>query len=162
MASKRSSIAMTPEEIRDYLNGPRALNVATIGSTGHPHIVAMWYCFHGGTDFLTGKLCFWTFAKSQKILNLRRNPLISALVEDGTPEYNKLRGVSVEGTGRIIEDYDEILEIGLSVGSRYSGAAILSDAARPFVGAQAKKRLGVVIDAERVISWDHSKLGGGY
>ena len=162
MASKRSSIAMSPEEIRDYLNGPRALNVATIGTSGHPHMVAMWYSFYGGIDYLSGKLCFWTFAKSQKILNLRRNPLISALVEDGTPDYNKLRGVSVEGTGRIIDDYEEILEMGLSVGARYSGAAVLSDSARPFVGVQARKRLGVVIDAERVISWDHSKLGGAY
>lgn len=162
MANKRSGISLSPEEIRDYLNEPRALNVATIGPTGHPHIVAMWFGFHGGNDYLTGKLCFWTFAKSQKILNLRRNPIISALVEDGTPEYNKLRGVSVEGTGRILEDYDEILEIGRMVGARYSGPGVLTDAALPFISAQAKKRLGVVIDVERVVSWDHSKLGGAY
>ncbi len=162
MASKRSSISLTPEEIRDYLNEPRALNVATIGATGHPHIVAMWYCFLGGDDYLTGHLAFWTFAKSQKIVNLRRNPVISALVEDGTPNYNKLRGVSVEGTGRIIEDFDEILQIGLSVSSRYGGGGPVSDAAKGFISAQAKKRLGVVIDVERVVSWDHSKLGGSY
>ena len=162
MASKRSSISLTPEEIRDYLNEPRSLNVATIGSTGHPHIVAMWYCFLGGNDYLSGQLAFWTFAKSQKIVNLRRNPLISALVEDGTPNYNKLRGLSVEGTGRIVEDFDQILEIGLSVSSRYSGGGPVSEAAKPFISAQAKKRLGVVIDVERVISWDHSKLGGSY
>ena len=59
---------MTPAEVDAFLGVPRTLNVATIGPSGHPHLVAMWY------GFLDGKVAFWTFAKSQKILNLRREP----------------------------------------------------------------------------------------
>jgi len=155
MSSRRSQIAMTAEEVDAFLAVPRTMNVATLGPTGHPHLVAMWY------GFLDGRPAFWTFAKSQKVLNLRRDPRITALCEEGTT-YDALKGVELVGTGRIVDDFDQILEIGLSVGERHTGPAARSDAARAFVEAQARKRLGVVIDVERVVSWDHTKLGGGY
>jgi len=155
MPSKRSQITMTDDEVQAYLESERVLNVATIGPTGHPHLVAMWYAM------VAGNAVFWTFGKSQKILNLRRDPKITALVETGD-EYNELKGVELVGSGRIVEDFDEVLNIGITVARRYQGDAAASDAARPFIEAQAKKRLGVVIDVEHVVSWDHSKLGGSY
>ena len=97
MASRREQIVMTPAEVDAFLSVPRTLNVATIGPTGHPHLVAMWY------GFLDGKVAFWTFAKSQKILNLRRSPLVSALAEEGST-YATLKGVELVGQGRVVED----------------------------------------------------------
>ena len=146
---------MTPSELEAYLDEQRILNVATIGPSGHPHLVAMWYAVRDG------KIVFWTFGKSQKILNLRRDPKMTGLVESGD-SYNELRGVELVGTGRIVEDADEILAIGKLVGVRYNGEGALSDAALPFLEAQAKKRLGVVFEVERTASWDHRKLGGAY
>ena len=68
---------MSEDEIAAYLDEQTVLNVATIGPTGHPHLVAMWYVV------LDGKPAFWTFGKSQKIVNLRRDPKITGLVESG-------------------------------------------------------------------------------
>ena len=133
---------MSPAEIDAFLQPARTLNVATIGPSGHPHLVAMWY------GFLDGNVAFWTFAKSQKILNLRRSPLISALAEDGRT-YETLKGVELIGRGRIVEDYDAIVQIGLSVAGRHAGPGALTEEARPFIDAQARKRLGVVIEIER-------------
>ena len=144
---------MTPAEVEAFLAGRRTMNVATIRPSGHPHVVAMWYGFHGGAP------AFWTFGRSQKIQNLRRDPKLSALLEDGTV-YSELRGVELVGRGRIVEDRDEIIAIGLSVAVRYQD--IDAERARPFVEAQAGKRIGVVIDVERVVSWDHTKLDGRY
>ncbi|MCE2855294.1 MAG: pyridoxamine 5'-phosphate oxidase family protein [Ilumatobacteraceae bacterium] len=155
MANKRGSIQMTTEEIDAFLTGRHVMNIATIGPSGHPHLVAMWFAM------IDGKPAFWTFGKSQKINNLRRDAKITALVEDGE-QYNELRGVELVGTGRIIEDYDEILNIGLVVAEKYNGEIAVSEAALPFVRKQAEKRLGVVIDVEKIVSWDHNKLGGGY
>lgn len=155
MASKRSQIMMTDEEVQAYLESERVLNVATIGPTGHPHMVAMWYAM------VDCNAVFWTFGKSQKILNLRRDQKMTGLVESGDT-YDQLRGVELRGHGVIVDDYDEILEIGKAVGVKYNGAAVISDAALPFLQAQAHKRLGVIFDVERVVSWDHRKLGGGY
>jgi PPOX class probable F420-dependent enzyme len=162
MANKRASIEMTADEIDTFLAEPRSMNVATIGPSGHPHVVAMWYGFHGGDRFSTGKPVFWTFGKSQKVLNIRRDPKISVLVEAGTPVYNELKGVELVGTARIVDDFDSVLAVGLSVGMRYQGPAVASDAALPFLEAQARKRVAVVIDVERIVSWDHAKLGGAY
>jgi hypothetical protein len=155
MPSRRGQIAMTPEEVDAFLHETRTLNVATIGPTGHPHLVAMWY------GFVDDKIAFWTFGKSQKIQNLRRNPKITALAEDGKA-YVELRGVELIGTGRIVDDYDTIVRIGLSAAERHVGPEGVSDEARPFIDAQARKRLGVIIDVERVVSWDHTKLAGAY
>ncbi len=147
---------MTPDEVDAYLrDGTKVMNVATIGVTGHPHLVAMWYGMQGDTPV------FWTFAKAQKVVNLRRDDKLTALVESGD-KYEELKGVELVGRGRLIEDFDAILEIGLSVAARYQGPGVLTDAARPFIEAQARKRIGVAVDVERVVSWDHTKLGGGY
>jgi nitroimidazol reductase NimA-like FMN-containing flavoprotein (pyridoxamine 5'-phosphate oxidase superfamily) len=64
MPSKRSQIMMTDDEVQAYLDAARILNVATLGPTGHPHLVAMWFTMIGGNPV------FWTFSKSQKIVNL--------------------------------------------------------------------------------------------
>jgi general stress protein 26 len=155
MASKRSKITMTEDEVQAYLESERVLNVATIGPTGHPHLVAMWYAM------VDGKAVFWTFSKSQKIINLRRDSKMTGLVESGD-SYDQLRGVELRGRGLIVDDYDEILEIGKAVGMKYNGPSVLGDAALPFLEAQATKRLGVVFEIDHVASWDHTKLAGSY
>ncbi|HZX53416.1 MAG TPA: pyridoxamine 5'-phosphate oxidase family protein [Ilumatobacteraceae bacterium] len=155
MASRRSQITMTDEEVQAYLENERVLNVATIGPTGHPHLVAMWFAMVGGNAV------FWTFGKSQKVVNLRRDPKMSGLVESGD-SYDELRGVELRGRGMVIEDYDNVLEIGKAVGVKYNGPSALGDAALPFLEAQATKRVGVVFEIDHVVSWDHTKLGGPY
>ena len=155
MASRRSQITMSDVELRHFVESQRILNVATIGPSGHPHLVAMWYAY------VNGELSFWTFAKSQKIMNLRRDAKMTGLIESGE-SYNELKGVELVGTGQIVDEYDRVLAIGEAVAVRYNGEAALSDAARPFIAAQAHKRLGVVFRVERTVTWDHTKLGGGY
>jgi Pyridoxamine 5'-phosphate oxidase len=153
MASKRSQIMMTDEEVLAYLESERVLNVATIGPTGHPHLVAMWYAMVGGNAV------FWTFSKSQKIVNLRRNAKMTGLVESGET-YDQLRGVELRGRGVIVDDYDAVLDIGKAVGVKYNGPSALGDSALPFLEAQATKRIGVIFEIEHVASWDHTKLSG--
>ena len=155
MASKRSQIMMTDAEVQAYLESERVLNVATIGPTGHPHLVAMWYAM------VNGNAVFWTFGKSQKILNLRRDPRITGLVESGDT-YDHLRGVELRGRGVIVDDYEEVLEIGKAVGVKYNGPSVLGESGLPFLEAQATKRLGVVFEIDHVASWDHNKLAGSY
>lgn len=153
MANRRAMIVMTDAEVHAFLDNQRVLNVATLGPTGHPHLVAMWYAL------IDGKVQFWTFAKSQKIVNLRRDPRMTGLVESGDT-YDDLRGVELVGTGRIIEDYDRILHLGMAVAERYGGAEAVSAAAASFIEAQARKRLVVEFEVARVVSWDHTKIAG--
>jgi hypothetical protein len=155
MASKRSQITMTNDAVVAYLESQRVLNVATIGPTGHPHLVAMWFAM------VDDKPVFWTFSKSQKIVNLRRDSKMSGLVESGE-SYDQLRGVELRGRGIIVDHYEAILEIGKAVGVKYNGPSVLGEAALPFLEAQATKRLGVVFEVDHIVSWDHTKLAGSY
>lgn len=146
---------MTDAEIQTYLEEQTVLNVASIGPTGHPHLVAMWYVV------MDSKVTFWTFGKSQKVVNLRRNDKITGLIESGD-SYDQLKGLEIVGSARLIDDYESVLAIGKAVGLKYNGEGAISDAAMPFLEAQARKRIGIAIDVDQYVSWDHSKIGGGY
>ena len=155
MPSRRGAISLSDTEQEEFLNQGWTLQVASIGHKGFPHLIAMWYVV------IDGKIHFTTFAKSQKVLNLRRDPKMTGLIESGDT-YNELRGLELVGSGRLVDDYDQTLAIGKAVGVRYNGEGVLSAEALPFLEAQARKRIGVVFDVQRTVSWDHSKLGNAY
>lgn len=153
--SRRDQIKMTDEEIEELLHGRHTLNVATFNHDGSIHLVAMWY------GFIDGCPAFETYARSQKVLNLRRNPSITVLVEDGD-DYDELRGVELVGRAEIIEQDDEerLVEVARSVVSRYypiDDPADLEAAARGLMA----KRVGIKVVPEKVVSWDHRKLASG-
>lgn len=153
--SRRDQIKMSDEEVDAFLrDGRLSMGVATVRPTGRVDLVAMWYGF-----FPDGALGFWTYGKSQKVLNLRRDPRLTVLVESGDA-YDQLRGVEIAGQGVVSDSADDVMTIGLSVFERYTGPP--DDAARGAVAAMGAKRVAVRIDAESVVSWDHRKLGGRY
>ena len=128
--------------------------VAANGRDGFPHLTTLFYIVRDG------RIAFWTYGRSQKILNLERDPRVTALVEDGT-DYFELRGVSIEGRAEIVRDPDTIFEIGSAVATRMVGAdsfESLGDFGMKAVEKQATKRVGVIIHPERVASWDHRKM----
>jgi PPOX class probable F420-dependent enzyme len=143
---------MTDEEIATFLEQSRTATMATIGPDGMPHLVAMWY------GLIDGAIVFETKAKSQKAVNLRRDPRIVCSIEAGD-SYDQLRGVSIEGNATLIEDTtsDEYWAAGVSVFERYQGP--YSEDMRPFVEVMMNKRVVVRVDPIRVRSWDHRKLG---
>lgn len=150
--NQRNQITMSDDEIATMLEQTRTMTMATIGPDGLPHLVAMWY------GLVDGKVYFETKAKSQKAMNLRRDPRIVGMVEAGLT-YDQLRGVSIEGTATIIDDTTdpEYWAAGISVFERYQGP--FTEEMRPFVEIMMNKRVVVRIDPTRIRSWDHRKLG---
>jgi len=144
---------MTDQERIDYLHGRHVLNVATIGADVRVHLVAMWY------GFLGDDIAFWTYGRSQKIVNLRRDPRMTGLVETGD-EYSQLMGVELVGRGIIIDDPAQSQAVGESVWERYTGP--VDDAARKAVAAVGAKRVAVRFEVDKFVTWDHNKLGGRY
>lgn len=143
---------MSDAEIESFLASARKLQVASINPDGTPHLVTMYYAV------LDGDLAFWTYGKAQKTVNLRRDPRITCLVEDGVA-YDELRGVTVYGEAELVEDYDRVVAFGTALTARYPevfGAD--AEAMRPFVEQQAHKRTVVRVRPKRVASWDHSKM----
>lgn len=146
--SRRSMIEMTEAEMREYLNESHLCTIGTFGPGRSIHLVAMNY------GFLDGVPAFLTYNKAQKTKNLERDRTISMFVDSST-NYAELRGVSIQGTGEIVDDIDAVLALAESMSDRYR--LDLEDAR-----ASAPKRVAAKVHATKTLSWDHCKLGGTY
>lgn len=148
--NQRSQIQMSEAEVAEFLEHERTATVATVGASGAPHLVAMWYAV------IDGDLWIETKAKSQKVVNLRRNPVMSASIEAGQ-SYDQLRGLAIEGTGEIAEDEATVRAVCEQIYERYFGP--YTEDLKPAIDAMMNKRVAVRLRTERLRTWDHRKLG---
>src|ERR1700734_808065 len=147
---QRAQIVMSEAEITDFVTSSRTGTLATIGSDGQPQLTAMGYGGVEGERWLGGQ------KKSQKAVNLKRDPRVSFMIEDGDT-YDPLRGVSFEGVAEIVDDPAAVFRVGVSVWERYTGP--YTDEMKPAVDMMMNKRVAVRIVSQRTRSWDHRKLG---
>ncbi|MFL6089966.1 MAG: pyridoxamine 5'-phosphate oxidase family protein [Aeromicrobium sp.] len=152
MAAGRQAVQLDDAEIAVFLASQMKVQVGTVARDGGPHLTTLYYVLDD-----EGRIEFWTYGSSQKILNLRRDPRIACLVEDGDA-YFDLRGVSIRGRARLVEDFDGVLAIGRKVVTAMAGGADLGADGEALVAAQARKRIGVIVEPEKVASWDHGKM----
>ncbi|ROO90423.1 nitroimidazol reductase NimA-like FMN-containing flavoprotein (pyridoxamine 5'-phosphate oxidase superfamily) [Actinocorallia herbida] len=156
--SKRDKIRMSGEELADFLAKQAKVQIATIGKDGAPHLVTMFYTLY------EGKIAFTTYGSSQKIVNLRRNPVMTCLVEAGDA-YNELRGATLTGRARVVEDRDVLLAVGTVVAHRMAGLPVPGDLSTvdpafvEGVGKAMAKRVAVILEPTKISSWDHAKMG---
>ncbi|KZM70182.1 pyridoxamine 5'-phosphate oxidase family protein [Nocardia terpenica] len=148
--NQREQIVMSDAEVGRFLERSRVMTLATLGRSGLPHLTAMWY------GLVDGEIWFETKAKSQKAVNIRRDPRVTVLVEGGDT-YDTLRGVSIEGRAEIVDDPEALFRVGVSVWERYTGP--YSEQVRPLVEAMLNKRVAIRVVPDRLRSWDHRKLG---
>ena len=143
---------MSEAEISAFLAEAHSLQVATLGKDGAPHLTTVWFAVHDGA------ILFETYGKSQKVVNLQRDPRIAVLAEDGRT-YDQLRGVSINGTAEVIEDNPERTALmRVLVDHHFPGqdAKSLDEMA----GRMAEKRVVIRVKADKIMSWDHRKLVG--
>jgi len=149
--NRRQQIQLTPDEQAAFFREQRKAALATLDQQGFPHVVAMNYFAKDGAFYMT------SYAKAQKVVNIRRNPKVALMIEKGDA-YAELRGVMVRGRCEIIEGAD-------AVRAAFAGMAEArgTTPSRPSdAGDSAPKRVVLKITPEKITSWDHSKLGGRY
>jgi PPOX class probable F420-dependent enzyme len=156
----RKDITMTHDEIQAFFHEQKTLQVATIGSDGFPHVAPMWFVVEDG------KIVFRSFTKSQKIVNLQRNPQFTVLLEDGHA-YAELRGVMIKANARLVTERDFVLRVYGKLAARYvmfgsEPVELDPEALEQAFGRFAEKNTAVIVEPVKVISWDHRKLGGAY
>ena len=157
--SRRDQIRMSPEEQKKFLAEAQTITICSLDPRGFPHPMPMWF---GIED--DGAVVMTTFTKSQKIKNIERDPRVSLLVESGTV-YAELRGVVMYGEAELVREKEQVLDILARIGTKNAGGAGNApdpEALRKGLMATVPKRTGIRIRPERVVSWDHSKLGGVY
>jgi PPOX class probable F420-dependent enzyme len=157
----RKDITMNEAEIQEFLSsGAKVLQVATLGADGSPHLAPMWFVMDDG------KVVFRSFTKSQKIVNLMRDPRITVLAEAGDA-YADLQGVMIKGTATLVTDPAYVLKVYAGLAARYpmvgdAPVDLDDDALEAAFGRFAPKNTAVIVEPTRVTSWDHTKLGGAY
>jgi PPOX class probable F420-dependent enzyme len=155
LMARRHSIGLTPDEQRRFLADSHTVILSSMDRHGYPHSVAMWYAVEPD-----GAVVMTTFAKSQKTVNLRRDPRCALLLESGRT-YETLKGLLIRGRATLDSDVEHVLDVLGLVHEKYAmpgHGAELREALR----AQARKRVAIRIRPERVASWDHAKLAGVY
>ncbi|MDX6653161.1 MAG: hypothetical protein QOJ38_1942 [Solirubrobacterales bacterium] len=154
--SRRDQIKLSDDELRELLEGERIVTVASAGSRGWPHLMPLWYVPRDGEVWI------YTYAKSQKVRNLERNPRATLLIETGH-DYDQLRGAMIEAEAEIERDPAAVFELAKQLTLRYAeGLETIEGDAAAALEAQARKRVGVRFRALRTATWDHRKLGGVY
>ncbi len=156
MSSRRSEIALDRAEQLELLDSERIVVVSSWGPRGWPHSMPLWYVPR------EGEVWIYTYAKSQKVVNLDRDPRATLLLETGH-EYGELRGIEIEAEAEIQRDPEVVYELARELAIRYSGGGGAIDAAgAEALRAQALKRVAVRFEARRMATWDHRKLGGAH
>ena len=154
--SRRDQIKLGEEELAELLEEERVVIVSSLGPRGWPHSMPMWFVPR------EGEIWVWTYAKSQKVRNLERDPRATLLVETGH-EYGELRGAMIEAEAEIHGDFETVIGFAEDLTVRYAeGIPSVEGDARAALEAQAPKRVAIHFGARRTATWDHRKLGGAY
>jgi PPOX class probable F420-dependent enzyme len=150
MAKQRDAIQMTPAEQDRFLSEVKSMIIATLDKDGAPHQTVLWFAVKDG------KYLFETYGRSQKVVNLRRDPRISLLWEDGRT-YKELRGLSVQGEAEIVDAEPRLSELMTYIADGNSPPASREERAA-HVARMVQKRVVISVTPKRTISWDHRKI----
>jgi nitroimidazol reductase NimA-like FMN-containing flavoprotein (pyridoxamine 5'-phosphate oxidase superfamily) len=148
---ERPDIRLTPDEQAAYLRANRKCALATLDKDGFPHVTAMNFVVRDGAFYMT------SYGKAQKVVNIRRDPKTAIMVETGSA-YAELKGVMVRGLCEVIEGAEAVQQVFVwsaeARGETYSRP--------PGASSSAPKRVVLKIVPQKIVTWDHSKLGGRY
>jgi Pyridoxamine 5'-phosphate oxidase len=165
--SRREQIKMGDAEVAAFLAQERTVTCATSGPRGWPHMMPLWYVLRPSSRTPGPTVWAWTYASSQKVLNLERDARATLQVEAGE-QYQELRGVMLECDVVVYRDVEIVGALGREIFMRYAsprGEPPVEELA-PEVGAmvdkQAAKRVALEFIERRRATWDHRKLAGVY
>ncbi|MDG6983328.1 MAG: PPOX class F420-dependent oxidoreductase [Nitrososphaerota archaeon] len=121
---------------KEFLNGVHFARLATIRKGGSPHLTPIWYMY------VDGKLIVNTTPQRVKFHNVKRDPRVALLVDDGYPY------IVVEGKARVASERDPKKDIE-TLAIRYTGEEKGRKAARERYWKTERVSLEIV--PERII-----------
>jgi PPOX class probable F420-dependent enzyme len=152
MEPPRPDLSMTRPEAFSFLARHRQAALATNGPDGWPHVVAVTYVLTEGKLATTSRL------RSQKVANLRRDPRVTVMVDDGHDHASR-RGLIVFGTGELVSDAEQVQQVIRSILATDPRG---EDALPVAVERMARNRTAVYVTPARLASWDHTRIRPGW
>jgi PPOX class probable F420-dependent enzyme len=153
MPKRRDEVAMTDAELQEFIESQKTIQVATINKDGTPHLVPLWFAV------VDGEIVLETFTKSQKVVNLERDPRMTVLLEAGDA-YEELRGATIYAEAELVQDVDRVHDLHMAVLTRNTDIPV--ESLDKISRGMAPKKTAIVVKVKRCFSWDHRKLGGIY
>lgn len=151
-------IALDEAQINDLLNNDWNIRIASVDANGRINLTPMWFGWVGGKIFIYGR--------GQKVVNLRRNPNCTVLV-DRNEKFPELQAIMMQGTTRVLETAEEetaepdLAAAQAQMGAKYNGGhgrAPLADPPPMRSTAGGRNRRWIVFTPERTVTWDNFKL----
>jgi len=155
------AIALDNRQLDEILLTEWNMRIATVGPGRRINLTPMWFGWAGGKVY--------TYARGQKVVNLRQNPNCTVLV-DRNEKFPELQGIMMLGQGRVLEHAaaeqadPHLAEVCAQMGRKYNGGHGRPPAAdpQPFSAtASGSTRRWIVVSPETVVTWDNFKLKGG-
>src|SRR5262245_27823849 len=141
-------IAMTSDELDAFLGAERMCRLGSVDGDGAPHVSPLWFVWDGSALWLH------SIVKSQRWVNLMRDPRVSVAVDAGSG-YFELRGVELLGNVEVVGEVPRGDEPNPDTAGaeqlwadKYTDGTFFSD------GKHAWLRL----QPEKIVSWDFRKL----
>ncbi len=151
-------IILSPSEIDELMSESWNLRVASVGPGSRINLTPMWFGWAGGAVYF--------FGRGQKIVNLRRDPDCSIIV-DRNVKFPELQGVMMQGYAKVLEDAEaeardpNLVDVQSQMGRKYNGGHGQPVVAQPppfAATARGRNRRWVVLTPEHIVSWDNVKL----
>ncbi|MGH3165205.1 MAG: pyridoxamine 5'-phosphate oxidase family protein [Trebonia sp.] len=140
-------IAMSREELDEFLTVERTCRVATVSPQG-PHNTPLWFAWDGEALWIT------SLVRSQRWTDLERDPRVAVLVDAGE-DYGELRGVELRGT---IEAVGEAPRTGEPNADLETPEKLIAD---KYFGGQMHhdgRHAWLRLVPEKISSWDFRKI----
>ena len=149
-------LALTPEQLDEIMNSTWNMRIATIGPGTRINLTPLWFGWAGGK--------IYTFCRGQKVVNLRRNPAASVLV-DRNDRFPELQGAMFQGKATVLEDPEaeaadpHLEEVRMQMGTKYAGGhGGPAEPRRNEATARGLSGRWVVFTPEKTVTWDNYKL----
>ncbi len=158
MAPLSKELALTDEQLDELLTTAWNMRIATIGPGTRINVTPLWF------GWGNGKIYF--YCRGQKVVNLRRSPVATVLV-DRNDRFPELQGAMFQGQAIVLddsaaEDADPHLgEVRAHMGRKYAGGHGEPVGGEPVLNstsARGRSWRWVVVVPERVVTWDNHKL----
>jgi nitroimidazol reductase NimA-like FMN-containing flavoprotein (pyridoxamine 5'-phosphate oxidase superfamily) len=149
-------LQLTDGQLDEIMMATWNMRIATIGPGTRINVTPLWFGWAGGKVY--------TYCRGQKVVNLRRNPEATILV-DLNDRFPELQGAMFQGTAQVLEDPDmeaadpHLEEVRMQMGAKYAGGH--GESAQPKrneSSARGRHWRWVVFTPDHTVTWDNYKL----
>lgn len=151
-------LALSDEQLEELMESTWNMRIATVGPGARINLTPMWFGWAGGK--------IYTFGRGQKVVNVRRNPTCTIIV-DRNEKFPELQAAMFQGEARVLETADDetaephLAEVRIQMGKKYNGGhgqPVADDPPPNGATANGESSRWIVFQPDRIVTWDNFKL----